>query len=392
MRLYDKVEEYYIHRCLELARLGSSAVSPNPMVGAIVLDAKGRKIGEGYHQQYGGPHAEIMALEQAGEDAYGGTLYVNLEPCSHTGKTPPCVEAIVKAGIQKVVCGTLDPNPLVSGSGRDALQNNRISVRYGFLEQECLKLNEVFFHYIANKMPFVSLKLGLTMDGKIAARNGQSQWLTGPLSRQFVHHLRSQHDVILTTAETVLADDPELTVRDIPGITRQPIRVVLDRQCRLDPVKHKIFNTEEAPTWVFTSTLHQDRRYIAQAEDRGIRIFEADDTGTGLNMREVFEILGQQDISSVFVEAGGHLAGHLLNANLIQKLYLFYAPRILPDPMAIGAFSDSVNLKLPDTPDLDLAQSYRLEKDMVVEAYPKRKTAIMITGAGSHARSVLNAI
>ncbi|MEB3287495.1 MAG: bifunctional diaminohydroxyphosphoribosylaminopyrimidine deaminase/5-amino-6-(5-phosphoribosylamino)uracil reductase RibD [Vampirovibrionales bacterium] len=391
MRLFEKIEEYYIHRCLELARLGMHSASPNPMVGAIVLDAKGKKVGEGYHVRSGGPHAEIMALEQAGEDAQGGTLYVNLEPCSHTGKTPPCTDAIVKAGIERVVCGTLDPNPLVSGSGRDALQNKRISVRYGFLEQDCLRLNETFFHYISTKTPYVSLKLGLTMDGKIAARNGQSQWLTGPLSRQFVHHLRSYHDAILTTAETVLVDDPELTVRELPVIARQPVRVVLDRQCRLDPMKHKIFDTSEAQTWVFTSKIHQDRRYLAQLEDRGIQVFEADDTGTGLNMKEVFDTLGQQSISNVFVEAGGHLAGHLMNANLIHKLYLFYAPRILPDPMAIGAFSDSVNLKLPDTPDIEIAQSYRLEKDLVVEAYPKRKP-IVISGSGAHARTVLSAV
>ncbi|MGE0199754.1 MAG: bifunctional diaminohydroxyphosphoribosylaminopyrimidine deaminase/5-amino-6-(5-phosphoribosylamino)uracil reductase RibD [Candidatus Melainabacteria bacterium] len=386
-KTFSSVDEYYIDQCLQLAKLGEGLVSPNPMVGAVVLDKDGRRVAEGYHQRAGGPHAEVLALDQAGERARGGTLYVNLEPCNHHGKTPPCTQAIIAAGIERVICGTLDPNPEVSGAGRDELQNARISVRYGFLEEACLRLNESFFHYITTRHPFVTLKLGLTMDGKIAARNGSSQWITGPLARQFVHHLRNRYDAILTTAETVIADDPALTVRDVPmlrdpedGRRKQPTRVILDRQCRLSFNHYQVFDTHQAPTWVFVSGLRATPEYLAMARGRNVRITEVDDTGLGLNMKEVLYHLGQGGITSVMVEAGGRLAGHLLSMGLANKVYLFYGPQVLSDPMARGAFSNAVNLQLPQAPRLHFAHTRRLNKDLLVEAYPdKRTTALMKT-------------
>jgi len=375
-RHFDKIEEYYIYRCLELAKKAAGAVSPNPLVGSIVLDAKGRKVGEGYHQVVGGPHAEVFALNQAGTAAKGGTLYVNLEPCNHVGKTPACTEIIAQSGIERVVCGTLDPNPEVAGGGRDEMQNHRISVRYGFLEEECLRLNEVFFHYVQTKLPFITLKLALTMDGKIAARNGMSQWITGPLTRQYVHHLRHANDAILTTAETVMADNPELTIRDIPGNTRQPIRIVLDRQCRLDPAQYKIFDVSQAPTWMFVSRINHYRAFANKARNMGVKVIEVDDTGVGLNFKEIMTVLGAHEVTSLMIEAGGHLAGHLMNSGFVNKLLLFYAPKILPDPMAIGAFSDAVNLFMPETPDLEITNRFAIENDIIIEAYPKRKMAV----------------
>lgn len=359
-------------RCLALAELGSGTVSPNPLVGSVVLDALGRKVGEGYHQRAGEAHAEVIALEQAGERAKGGTLYVNLEPCNHYGRTPPCTQKIIEAGIQRVVCGTLDPNPLVAGAGRDMLQNSRISVRYGFLEKECKRLNEFFFHYITTKTPFVTVKLGLTLDGKIANRHGQSQWLTGSFSRQYVHYLRQQYDAILTTAETVLIDNPRLTVRDIPNIKKQPAKIILDRQFRLNPEKYEVFKGD-SPVWVVTSKTGHHAANLQRAKEMGVKVLEVDEAGTGLNLKSVFALLGEKEISSVFVEGGGRLATSLLTENLLNKFYLFYAPKTLRDHMAKSAFGSAFQLDLPDAPQLDIISTRQLDHDWVVEAQPYKK-------------------
>jgi diaminohydroxyphosphoribosylaminopyrimidine deaminase/5-amino-6-(5-phosphoribosylamino)uracil reductase len=367
--LYQSIDEAYIAQCLALAELGVGTVSPNPLVGAIVLDAKGRKVGEGYHQKAGEAHAEIIALEQAGEKARGGTLYVNLEPCNHHGKTPPCTERIIAAGISRVVCGTLDPNPLVAGAGRDMLQNNRISVRYGYLEAECKKLNEVFFHYITTNMPFVAVKLGLTMDGKIANRQGESQWLTGEFSRQYVHHLRHRYDAILTTAETVMIDNPQLNVRGIPNIRKQPIKIILDRRFRLNVDKYKVFK-DITPVWVVTSALSQNPANAKRAKAQGIRVIEVPESDGKLDLKALFTLLGEEGISSVFVEAGGKLTASLMQADVISKFYLFYAPKVLQDTMAKSGFGNRFQLDLPQNPQLEIIDTRQLDQDWLVEAAP----------------------
>jgi diaminohydroxyphosphoribosylaminopyrimidine deaminase/5-amino-6-(5-phosphoribosylamino)uracil reductase len=383
--LYQNIDEVYMARCLSLAELGLGTVSPNPLVGAVVLDANGRKVGEGYHQRAGEAHAEVIALDQAGDKAKGGTLYVNLEPCNHYGRTPPCTKKIIEAGIQRVVCGTLDPNPLVAGAGRDMLQNSRISVRYGFLEQECKKLNEIFFHYITTKTPFVTVKLGLTLDGKIANRHGESKWLTGSFSRQYVHYLRQNYDAILTTAETVIVDNPQLTVRDIPNIRKQPIRIILDRQARLNVDRYDVFKGE-SPAWIVTSTANQGKPNIQKAKAEGFKVIEVDEIGNGLDLKHLFQQLGELNVTSVFVEAGGHLTNSLLAAGLANKFYLFYAPKTLRDTMAKSAFGHTFQLDLPEAPQLEIVKTQQLEHDWVMEAQPYRKSkaypGITATGTG----------
>jgi diaminohydroxyphosphoribosylaminopyrimidine deaminase/5-amino-6-(5-phosphoribosylamino)uracil reductase len=367
--LYQNIDEVYMARCLALAELGQGTVSPNPLVGSIVLDAQGRVVGEGYHQKAGEAHAEVMALTQAGEKAKGGTLYVNLEPCNHQGRTPPCTKMIIAAGIQRVVCGTLDPNPLVAGSGRDMLQNSRISVRYGFLEKECKRLNEKFFHYILNKTPFVAVKLGMTLDGKIANRHGESKWLTGSFSRQYVHYLRHQYDSILTTAETVIADDPSMNVRDVANIRKQPIKIILDRQFRLNVERYKIFKGE-SPAWIVSSSVHHNKHNAQRAKAMGIKVILIDEVGGALNLKALFAHLAQVEIASVFVEAGGRLASSLLNEGLANKYYLFYAPKTLQDTMSKPAFGHAFQLELPDAPQLEIIETRQLEQDWVIEAQP----------------------
>jgi diaminohydroxyphosphoribosylaminopyrimidine deaminase/5-amino-6-(5-phosphoribosylamino)uracil reductase len=370
--LYQNIDEVYMARCLALAELGQGTVSPNPLVGAVVLDAQGRVVGEGYHQRAGDAHAEVIALNQAGERAQGGTLYVNLEPCNHQGRTGPCTQKIIASGIQRVVCGTLDPNPLVAGAGRDALQNSRISVRYGFLEKECKQLNEKFFHYIVYKTPFVTVKLGMTLDGKIANRHGESRWLTGSFAREYVHHLRQEYDAILTTAETVIADNPKLNVRDIPNIRKQPIRIVLDRQFRLNVDRYEIFKGNN-PAWIVTSAISHNKQNAQRAKAMGIKVIKIDEAGGVLNLKALFALLPQENVASVFVEAGGRLASSIINEGLANKYYLFYAPKTLQDTMSKPAFGHTFKLDLPNAPQLEIIQSRQLEHDWVLEAQPTVK-------------------
>lgn len=372
-QLYQNMDEAYMAYCLELAELGAGLVSPNPMVGAVVLDAQGRKVGEGYHQRLGEAHAEVIALEQAGPRAKGGTLYVNLEPCNHYGRTPPCTNRIIESGIQRVVCGTLDPNPMVAGAGRDMLQNSRISVRYGFLEKECKALNETFFHHITSNMPFVTVKLALSLDGKIANRHGESRWLTGSFARQAVHYLRHRYDAVLTTAETVMADDPRLSVRDIPNIRKQPAKVVLDRRFRLNVDRYQLFQNADAPIWIVTSRREHNSAHAQKARAKGCKVLEVDEIGNRLNLKFTLAQLAEHGLASIFVESGGQLATSLLTDNLVNKLYLFFAPKTLRDAMAKPAFGHAFQLDLPEQPQLEILSTRQLEHDWLLEVRPYRK-------------------
>ena len=342
------VEAYYMQQCLALAARGRGRVSPNPMVGCVVLNAQGKKVAEGFHGESGPDHAEIVALRRAGDQARGGTLYINLEPCAHTGETPPCTETVIAAGIERVMCGTLDPNPLVNGKGRDQLQNAHISVRSGFLEPECRRLNATFFHVMTTGQPWVTLKMAMTVDGHIAARSGRGEWMTGPLARQVAHQLRLTHDAILTTAQTVLADDPQLSVRDATddfGEQPRPWRIILDRQLRLDPARFGLFKqAPETPprVWVITAPQGMTHPRVKQLEALGVRVTSVPSTTDGLDMTEVWRQLAAEPIHSVLIEAGGQLAGTLAQQQHIDRYALFYAPRLLGDTAAPSGFSGRV--------------------------------------------------
>jgi len=382
LQTISTLEEFYIQRCLTLAARAKGLTSPNPMVGAVVLNRHGRVVGEGYHQQCGGPHAEVLALEQAGDEAHDGVLFVNLEPCNHTGKTGPCTEAIIQAGISKVYCGTLDPNPKVSGSGRDQLQNNRISVRHGYLQTECQKLNEAFFHFIQTRRPFVTIKLGLTLDGKIATRKGGREWITNELAQHYVHHLRAEHDAILTTANTVATDNPQLTVRAFKHPKRQPIRIILDRHFRLNPVQFEVFDTAVAPTWVITSNVRHNTQNAKRAHKKGIEVIEVADDGFGLDLADVLKVLGQRDIVSIMTESGGRLAGSLVTQGLAQKALLFYAPKVVADAMCPPAFAGTAQFNLAALPHFTLSHTQQLDNNLVLEAYlnPERPNGKPLNG------------
>lgn len=325
-------DRLHMARCLQLAQRGIT--SPNPKVGCVIVDKRGRVVGEGYHSHAGQPHAEVVALQQAGKQAAGGTAYVNLEPCNHHGRTPPCTHALKSAGIAHVICGTLDPNPKVSGSGRNALQNARITVREGLLANECEALNRPFFHAMRTVQPYVLLKLALTLDGKLASRKGlftsHAEPITNHLSQQYVHQLRHHHDAILSTAKTILADNAQLSVRHVPGQPhRQPVRVILDGQQRLAKTPGLALwqGNENTPIWQVVSKHHQDNN---PSND----IIPVADTGTGLHLPSVLKELGKRDITTVMIEAGGTLAASFLQAGLVNELVTIHANSLALDAAA----------------------------------------------------------
>ncbi len=367
------LHEFYMRRCLELAQFGQGKTHPNPMVGCVVLDALGRKVGEGFHSHYGGPHAEVMALDQAGEPARGGTLYVSLEPCNHTGKTPPCTAKILDCGIQKVIYGLRDPNPTVTGQGAKWLSENGVDVEGGVLEKACYQLNEAFCYFTQTRRPFVVLKQAMTLDGKIATRNGQSQWITSPLARRWVHQLRSQCDGILTTAETVLQDDSQLTVRESPLLGNPPVRIVLDRKLRLAPFKGSLFKPSASggEIWIFTAKGNMETDNAKKALSYGVKIFEVSENGEGLLLSEVLKTIGAQGITLLLVEAGGRLAGSLLKGNHVQKLWLLYGNQLMMDPAAKPGVLNGPLFRLEDALKLRFKNNFLLDQTWVVEAYPE---------------------
>lgn len=287
----------WMKQALRLAEAGRGRTSPNPVVGAVLVK-KGKVVGEGYHAKIGEPHAEIIALRQAREKARGAVLYLNLEPCTHYGRTPPCVPQVVKAGVNRVVIGMEDPNPLVNGKGIEALRKSGLDVNVRVLEKECRRLNEAFCKYILKKEPFVLLKVAATLDGKIATRSGDSKWISGEASRRFVHKLRDQVDGVLVGIGTVLRDDPLLTARVKEG--REPYRIVLDSRLKISE-KAKVF--EHSPSEVIlatTGSAPQDK--IERLEKRGVRVLVIDSREGRVNLRSCLCKLGEMGVMNLLVE------------------------------------------------------------------------------------------
>ncbi|MEN6376235.1 MAG: bifunctional diaminohydroxyphosphoribosylaminopyrimidine deaminase/5-amino-6-(5-phosphoribosylamino)uracil reductase RibD [Smithella sp.] len=319
-------DEYYMQLALKLARKGKGYVSPNPLVGALIVK-NSRIIGQGYHKQYGGPHAEVNAIRNASEDIAGATLYVTLEPCCHTGKTPPCVESIVANKFKKVVVGAIDINPLVSRNGLHYLQNRGIEVTAGVLEDECRRLNEVFFHYMETGMPFVTVKYAETFDGRIATTNGQSQWISSPASLKFAHKLRAHHDAVLVGEQTVIKDDPELTVRHIRG--RNPLRIVVDSGLKIPSQAKILQNLSAAQTLIATTKTADDPRFQNIA-DHGVQMISTDADSRGkVDLKKLFKILAGRGISSILVEGGAQIITSVLKDNLASRLVTIIAPKII---------------------------------------------------------------
>ncbi|KMK74984.1 bifunctional diaminohydroxyphosphoribosylaminopyrimidine deaminase/5-amino-6-(5-phosphoribosylamino)uracil reductase RibD [Alkalihalobacillus pseudalcaliphilus] len=319
---------FYMNMAIQNAKATNGQTAPNPLVGSVIVN-DGSIVGIGTHLKTGEPHAEIHALRMAGAQAKGATIYVTLEPCSHHGRTGPCAEAIVSAGIKKVVIATLDPNPLVAGNGVKILQAAGIEVEVGVKEQEAVEMNEVFNTFITKQRPFVTMKAGSTLDGKIATRTRDSKWITSEDARTDVHHLRHVNQAILVGIGTVLEDDPELTTRVPNG--RHPLRVIVDSSLKI-PLEAKVANDGLAPTWVFTSQ-HYDKEKAAILEARGVKII-ATSTEKRVNPVEVLKYLGGEHISSLLLEGGGTIHASFLEAGLVDKVVLYFAPKLVGGQLA----------------------------------------------------------
>ncbi len=358
--------EFYMDLALNTARTMKGQTDPNPLVGSVIVNHN-RIVGVGAHLKAGEPHAEIHALRMAGEGALGGTIYVTLEPCSHFGRTGPCAQAIIDAGLAKVVIAALDPNPLVSGNGVKMLKHAGIEVISGIREQESLKMNEVFNKFITTQRPFVTLKAASTLDGKIATHSLDSKWITSEDARRDVHELRSEHMAILVGVGTVIEDDPELTARIPNG--RNPLRVILDSSLRL-PLDAKVVVDDAAETWIFTSQTY-DRSKKEQLEQAGIRIFETSgETRTDVN--DMMRILGESNISSLFIEGGGTVNSTFLEKGLIDKVVLYFAPKLVGGSNA-PTFLEGTGFELmKDAIDLADGEFTKVGKDFKFIGYPEK--------------------
>ncbi|MBQ7629575.1 MAG: bifunctional diaminohydroxyphosphoribosylaminopyrimidine deaminase/5-amino-6-(5-phosphoribosylamino)uracil reductase RibD [Selenomonadaceae bacterium] len=316
-------DEIFMREALNLAKNAEGRTTPNPLVGAVIVKDN-RIISAGWHRKAGTPHAEVHALNMAGDLARGATMYVTLEPCSHFGRTPPCVDKIIFAGIARVVVATVDPNPKVSGRGIEILRKAGITVDVGILEDEARKINEVFFKWVTKNLPFVTMKFAMSLDGKISTVTGESQWISCEESRQFVHHLRDINAGIMVGVNTVLMDNPRLTTRIDGG--KNPVRIIADSMART-PIDAKIICDDQAET-IIAVTTNAPAGKLSALRDSGAEIIMAGD-GEQVDLEILMRELAAREITSILLEGGGTLNFAMLEAGLVDKVFAFIAPKIL---------------------------------------------------------------
>ena len=361
-------DEQLMKKALRLARKGSGRVSPNPLVGAVIT-RKGKIVGRGFHQKAGFPHAEINAIRQAGDQAKGGTLYLNLEPCCHSEKkTPPCTEAILKSGIKKVVVAMKDPNPKVDGKGISFLRNQGLLVHEGTLKAEAEDLNEIFTKYITTRLPFVALKIAATLDGKIATSTGKSQWITGEKSRMLGHRLRNQYDAVLIGRGTVDVDDPELTTRLPLGSKRNPVRIIVDETLSA-PLQAKVFNLQADDRVIVATTQRAEAAKKKELEKRGIEVLQIEEKGDGVDLSSLVKLLGQMKLTSVLIEGGSRINGSAIAQKIVDKVYYLIAPTIMGGEDAVSAVGGGSPADLSDCPILKKVKIKKIENDILIEGY-----------------------
>ena len=356
-------DKEFMKRALELAEKGVGHTNPNPMVGAVIVK-EGRIIGEGYHERCGSLHAERNALRHCSEPPEGATIYVTLEPCCHHGKQPPCVDALIEAKIGKVVVGSPDPNPLVAGKGIRILRDHGIEVVEGVLREECDALNEVFLHYITTKRPFVAAKYAMSLDGKIAAYTGESKWISGESSRRHAHSLRNRYAAILVGVGTVLADDPMLNCRIEGG--KDPVRVICDSDLRTPLSSQIVATAERIPTIIATCVEDPERQDPYQK--KGCRVLRCREKEGRVDLADLLEQLGRQEIDSVLVEGGSQIHWAMLEAGLVQRVYTYVAPKLIGGreaPSPVGG----LGFPAPDTgPPLRIRAVSRIGEDILIES------------------------
>lgn len=356
-------EKRYMKRALMLARKGVGKTSPNPAVGCVIVK-NDRIIGEGWHKKAGGPHAEIFALSMAGSMAADADVYVTLEPCCHKGKTPPCSEALIKAGVRRVIAGMKDPNPRVCGGGLQALSDAGIVTYCGLLEEDCRSINSAFIKHVASGVPYVTYKCAMTLDGKISTSTGQSRWISCAGSRKIAHKLRAASDAIMVGVDTVIADDPLLTVRHVKG--KNPVKIIVDSYLRT-PLKSAVLDSNTIIATLQTDPLIQ-QRFLT----KGVSLLFCSEINGKVNLADMMMQIGKRGIQSILLEGGSRLAGEMLKLGLIDECVFFYAPKIVGSdgfsPFAMTGITEMVN-----------AVSFRFIKtvksdcDIVIYAKPEKQ-------------------
>ncbi|NLH44537.1 MAG: bifunctional diaminohydroxyphosphoribosylaminopyrimidine deaminase/5-amino-6-(5-phosphoribosylamino)uracil reductase RibD [Acholeplasmataceae bacterium] len=356
-------DKRWMKRAIDLARNGIGTTSPNPLVGAVLVDDEGNVVGEGWHHKAGEPHAEVNALAQAGEKARGTTAYVTLEPCSHYGRTGPCCEALIAAGVKKVVIAIGDPNPKVAGNGIRRLQEEGIEVNVGVLAKEAAEVNEVFLHWITTNRPFVALKYAMTLDGKIATGTGDSKWITGEEARAHAHYLRSIYDAILVGKGTVLADNPSLTCRFVEG--KNPIRIILDAKLEI-PISAKVISDGEAKTIIVAGKDVLPERLAERKCLDNVEVLQVDTTDGNVDLDELLITLSERKITSILVEGGGAVHGNFFDAGFVDRVYAFIAPRLIGGKKSLSPIGGIGCLKIADGIQLDRVETMVLGSDFLI--------------------------
>lgn len=349
---------------IELAKRGEGKVNPNPMVGAVIVK-DGIIIGEGYHEKYGEGHAEVNAFESLKEDPSGATMYVTLEPCSHYGKTPPCVDKIIQSKIKRVVIGMIDPNPLVAGNGVDKLKRAGIEVKVGVLEDKCKKLNEIFIKYILTKKPYVVLKTAMSLDGKIATKNGESKWISSEKSRLQVHKLRNKFSAIMVGVNTVIKDNPELTCRIKNG--NDPIRIILDSTLRI-PINSKVLQNKDNKT-IIATTKRANINSMQELLKKNIKVIIIEEKKGQVDLNPLIKKLGELGIDSILLEGGSTLNYSALEENIVDKVMIYIAPKIIGGESSKTPVGGRGIDKLKDAFKLKNIAINILDEDILVEGY-----------------------
>ncbi len=352
---------------IELAKKGVGYVNPNPLVGAVIVK-DGKIVGQGYHRAFGEDHAEVDAIKNSNGDITNSTMYVTLEPCSHYGKTPPCVNTIIKNGISKVVLAMKDPNPMVSGRGINILRESGVEVIVGVLEEEARRLNEVFIKYITKNKPFVILKTAMTLDGKIATTIGDSKWISNEKSRYYVHKLRHKVSVIMVGINTIIKDNPKLTTRlnEIEG--KDPIRVIVDSKGRV-PISSNILNIKSNSKTIIATTDKMDKNKVKEIEAKGGEVIVTPATDNKVDIKYLIKKLGQQGIDSILLEGGGTLNYSCLNEGVVDKVISFISPKIIGGSEAKTPIEGEGKDYIRDSFKLRDISVSRFDEDIMIEGY-----------------------
>ncbi|HBE80586.1 MAG TPA: bifunctional diaminohydroxyphosphoribosylaminopyrimidine deaminase/5-amino-6-(5-phosphoribosylamino)uracil reductase RibD [Firmicutes bacterium] len=361
--------EIFMKRAIELAKLGWGKTNPNPLVGAVIVK-DGQIIGEGFHEALGLAHAETAAIQKARQDVGNSTLYVNLEPCSHYGRTPPCAKKIIEAGFAEVVIAMTDPNPKVAGSGIEMLKQAGIKVTLGVLQEEAGKLNEIFSKYITRQKPFVILKAAVTLDGKIATYCGDSKWISGESSRRYVHRIRERVAAVMVGINTVLRDDPLLTARCEERECKSPLRIIVDSRGRIPESSRVItesLNSGSRTILAVTSQIAPDKEESLKA--KGVSIIKADGDDGQVDLQQLMIELAKREIDSVLLEGGGALNASALETGIVDKMMVFIAPKIIGGSAALTAVEGPGRALIADSILLKTVTVEKLAEDILVEGY-----------------------